>query len=67
MPGLFLNERAQHASAPFDMVKETMRGRIETILCSGLKDEMNTRMRKGLGTCVAAWAEESAARHRASP
>lgn len=66
MPGLFLNAQAQVATAPFDVVKEATRGRIESILYSGLRDEMNTRMRKGLGTCVAAWAEESSIRRRES-
>ncbi|WWC71553.1 uncharacterized protein I206_105511 [Kwoniella pini CBS 10737] len=64
LPGLFLNENSQHATAPFDVIRETTRGRIETVLCAGLKDEMDTRMRKGLGNCAAAWAQESAARHR---
>ncbi|WWC63313.1 uncharacterized protein I303_105913 [Kwoniella dejecticola CBS 10117] len=64
LPGLFLNENSQHATAPFDVIRETTRGRIETVLCAGLKDEMDTRMRKGLGNCAATWAQESAARHR---
>ncbi|WVR07497.1 hypothetical protein IAU60_004539 [Kwoniella sp. DSM 27419] len=64
LPGLFLNAQSQIASAPFDTVRETTRGRIETVLCAGLKDEMDVRMRKGLGNCAAGWAEESARRHR---
>ncbi|WRT68414.1 uncharacterized protein IL334_005390 [Kwoniella shivajii] len=64
VPGLFLNSTAQHATAPFDVIRETTRGRIETVLCAGLKDEMDTRMRKGLGSCAAGWAQESSIRHR---
>ncbi|WWD19077.1 hypothetical protein CI109_103535 [Kwoniella shandongensis] len=64
LPGLFLNAQAQHATAPFDVVREVTRGRIETVLCAGLKDEMDVRMRKGLGVCAASWAQESAIRHR---
>ncbi|WVQ68050.1 uncharacterized protein L199_006256 [Kwoniella botswanensis] len=62
--GLFLNSTSQHATAPFDVIRETTRGRIETVLCAGLKDEMDTRMRKGLGKCAAGWVQESSARHR---
>ncbi|WWC90695.1 uncharacterized protein L201_005632 [Kwoniella dendrophila CBS 6074] len=64
LPGLFLNGNSQHATAPFDVLRETTRSRIETVLCAGLKDEMDTRMRKGLGVCAAGWAQESSARHR---
>ncbi|KAK8854777.1 hypothetical protein IAR55_003516 [Kwoniella newhampshirensis] len=64
LPGLFLNAQAQNATAPFDVIRELTRGRIETVLCAGLKDEVDVRMRKGLGACAAAWAQESSIRHR---
>ncbi|WVR00016.1 hypothetical protein IAU59_007158 [Kwoniella sp. CBS 9459] len=64
LPGLFLNSTSQLATAPFDIVRETTRTRIETVLTAGLKDEMDVRMRKGLGNCAAGWAQESSKRHR---
>ncbi|KAI9637514.1 armadillo-type protein [Dioszegia hungarica] len=64
LPGLYLNSTAGIPSSPFDVIPERTRGRIETVLCAGLKDEMNVRMRKGLGTCCAGWAEESSRRQR---
>lgn len=62
--GLFLNPQSQHPVAPFDVIRETTRGRIETVICAGIKDEMDVRMRKGLGACAANWAHECAIRHR---
>nr|GFD57812.1 hypothetical protein [Tanacetum cinerariifolium] len=56
-PGLFWNANEQHASAPFDVIAERMRDRIEVVICAGLNDEQNVRMRKGLGTCAAGWAQ----------
>ncbi|KAK4688592.1 hypothetical protein P7C73_g1524, partial [Tremellales sp. Uapishka_1] len=64
LPGLFLNESTPIPTAPFDTVRETMRSRIEKVLCAGLADEMDVRMRKGLGSCAAGWAQESALRQR---
>ena len=66
LPGLFLNESHQVASAPFDVIAERTRTRIETVLCAGMKDEMDGRMRRGLGTCAAGWAQESVVRQRKS-
>lgn len=43
-----------------------MRNRIEGVLCAGLKDEMDVRLRKGLGNCAASWAQESAFRQSTS-
>ncbi|ODN78077.1 hypothetical protein L198_07996 [Cryptococcus wingfieldii CBS 7118] len=64
LPGLYLNSQHQLPSAPFDVIRETTRGRIETVLCAGLKDELDPRIRKGLGMCSASWAEESHKRKR---
>jgi hypothetical protein len=62
--GLFLNEQARNTTAPFDVIAERVRVRVETVLCAGLEDETNVRMRKGLGQCCAGWAEQSAVRQR---
>ncbi|ORY35556.1 armadillo-type protein [Naematelia encephala] len=64
LPGLFLNQQARLASAPFDVIRELTRQRIETVLCAGLSDEMDIRMRKALGDCCAGWAEKSGVRKR---
>ncbi|AFR95617.1 karyopherin/importin that interacts with the nuclear pore complex [Cryptococcus neoformans C23] len=64
LEGLFLNPQSQKPAAPFDVVRETTRGRIETVICAGIKDEMDVRMRKGLGACAANWAHECSIRHR---
>ncbi|WVQ74935.1 hypothetical protein IAR50_004543 [Cryptococcus sp. DSM 104548] len=64
LAGLYLNAQHQLPSAPFDVVRETTRGRIETVLCAGLKDELDPRIRKGVGMCSASWAEESHKRKR---
>lgn len=62
LPGLFLNDQYQNATSPFDVVAERTKARIETVLCAGLKDEVDSKMRRGLGTCVASWAQESSSR-----
>ncbi|WVQ81844.1 hypothetical protein IAT38_003971 [Cryptococcus sp. DSM 104549] len=64
LQGLYLGPQSELTSAPFDVIREVTRGRIEKVLCAGLKDEMDVRMRKGLGTCTASWAQECAFRHR---
>ncbi|RSH88745.1 hypothetical protein EHS25_002973 [Saitozyma podzolica] len=64
LPGLFLNQQARNITCPFDVVAERTRSRVEQVLCVGLKDEVDMRMRKVLGTCAAGWAEESAKRQR---
>ncbi|RXK41145.1 hypothetical protein M231_01548 [Tremella mesenterica] len=64
LPDLHLNPQTPHPTAPFDYITEEVRGRIETVLCTGLKDEVNVRMRKGLGTCAGKWAQASMLRKR---
>ncbi|WVN85920.1 uncharacterized protein L203_101073 [Cryptococcus depauperatus CBS 7841] len=64
LSGLFLNAQHQNPTAPYDVIRETTRSRIETVICTGLKDEMDTKMRKGLGVCAANWAQECGARQR---
>ncbi|ORX38501.1 armadillo-type protein [Kockovaella imperatae] len=64
LPGLFLNDHHQNVCSPFDTIAERTKTRIENVLCAGLRDEMNVRMRKGLGNCTGKWAAESSLRQR---
>lgn len=62
--GLFLNAQARVPTPPFDVIPEAMRGRIERVLVAGLEDEMDTRIRKALGSSVSDWVKGSAKRKR---
>ncbi|BEJ17843.1 hypothetical protein CspHIS471_0701110 [Cutaneotrichosporon sp. HIS471] len=62
--GLFLNASARVATPPFDVVPESTRGRIERVLTAGLEDEMDTRIRKALGSTVSDWVRGSVKRRR---
>lgn len=46
------------------MIPEATRGRIERVLTAGLEDEMDVRLRKGLGVCVGEWVKGSDKRQR---
>jgi hypothetical protein len=62
LPGLFLNDDHQHATEPFEYIAERVKSRIETALSAGLKDERDSKMRRGLATCAALWAKDSSMR-----
>ncbi|CAK9782556.1 ARM repeat-containing protein [Cutaneotrichosporon oleaginosum] len=62
--GLFLNAAARVPTAPFDAIPEATRGRIERVLVAGLEDEMDTRIRKALGSSTSDWVKGSAKRQR---
>lgn len=64
LAGLHLNATDPRPTAPFDMVNEQKRVKVEKALCAGLSDEMDPKMRKGMGQSVAEWAKESARRQR---
>lgn len=64
MDDLYLNPANPMPTSPFDIMPERMRARIEQVLCTGLEDEMDTSLRKALGTTAAKWAKESAKRQR---
>lgn len=59
-----MNSTDPRPTSPFDYVGEAKRAAAERAICQGLVDEMDTRMRKGLGACAASWAQESAKRQR---
>ncbi|TXT08603.1 hypothetical protein VHUM_02731 [Vanrija humicola] len=62
--GLALNPADPHPTAAFDVIPEQMRARIERVLGAGLEDEMDIRLRKGLGVCVGEWVKASNQRQR---
>jgi hypothetical protein len=48
------------------MMSEVVRSRIEGVICAGLKDEMDIKVRKGLSTAAAGWLDGSSIRQRTS-
>ncbi|KAL1406317.1 importin subunit beta-3 [Vanrija albida] len=62
--GLALNPADPHPTAAFDVIPEQTRTRIERVLGAGLEDEMDVRLRKGLGVCVGEWVKASNQRQR---
>lgn len=67
LEGLHLNADNPRPTAPFDVVGEQKRVKVEMALCAGLADEMHPKMRRGMGEYVAKWAQGSAKRQRQSP
>jgi hypothetical protein len=46
------------------VIPENVRVRIERVLGAGLEDEMDLRIRKGLGVCVGEWVKACERRQR---
>lgn len=45
-------------------MSESVRNRIEGVICAGLRDEMDVKVRKGLSTVAAGWLDGSSIRQR---